>query len=300
MKRIHLFFLIVVLFSFGITYSVYSYQNRKRGVRMPSSASITVVTSFYPLADFTKNIGGDLVNAVNITPAGAEPHDYEPTPQDIAAVYSAKLFIFNGNGFDPWADKLASDLHAKNIVTLRMGDQFTSTDPHFWLDPINAERESTVIADALIQIDPAHADVYAKNKDAYLLQLGALHQMYENGLKQCQSRQIVTTHNAFHYLSLRYQLTNLYILGLSPDEEPTPQVIAQIVETAKKQHVGYIFFETLVNPKLAQTIATEIGAKTLVLNPIEGLTDHEIQEGKNYISLMKDNLTSLRTALVCQ
>lgn len=273
---------------------------------------INVVASFFPLADFAKNIGGDYVTVTNITPAGAEPHDYEPTAQDIAKVYNAKLFVMNGNGVDAWGEKIQDDLKAKGIVVVKISDTLDSLknnspddpnlayDPHFWLNPINAEKEVDLIADALIKIDPAHETSYNQNRDAYKKQITDLDQEYKTGLATCQQHEIITSHNAFNYMAIQYGLTTLYILGLSPDQEPSPKTIADVANEAKQKNIKYIFFESLVSPKLSQTVANEIGAKTLELNPIEGFTDEEIANGKNYISQMKANLANLRIALQCQ
>lgn len=173
-------------------------------------------------------------------------------------------------------------------------------DPHFWLNPINAEKEVDLIADALVKIDPAHETAYNQNRDAYKQQLAELDQEYKTGLVQCQQHLIVTSHNAFNYMANQYGLTTLYILGLSPDEEPSPKTIADVATVARQKNIKYIFFESLVSPKLSQTVASEIGAKTLELNPIEGFTDQEIAQGKNYISQMQANLANLRIALQCQ
>lgn len=276
------------------------------------SGKIQVVASFYPLADFAKNVGGDLVDVTNITPAGAEPHEYEPTPRDIVKVNSARLLIYNGNGVDPWAEKIESDLKAKGVRVIKISGILDSlkknahdnesgeSDPHFWLDPVNAQTEVDSIADALIQIDKTREKEYNQNRNTFKKQLADLDTEYRNGLANCELRTIVTSHNAFEYLARRYNLETLYILGLSPEEEPSAKTIAEVSNLAKEKDIKYIFFETLVNPKLSETIANEIGAKTLVLNPIEGLTDEEIATGKNYLSVMRENLTNLKTALQCQ
>jgi len=273
---------------------------------------INVVASFYPLYEFAKHVGGNNVEVTNITPAGAEPHDYEPSPQDIAKIYKAQLFIFNGNGVDSWGDRIQRDLESKGVEVLKISDHVKSLqtnppgavkpsgyDPHYWLDPIHAEKQTDLIADALIKIDGRQAE-YHQNRDRFKRQLADLDRQYKAGLARCRLREIVVSHNAFNYLANRYHLSILYISGITPDEEPSPSRMAEIVTFARQKNIKYIFFETLVSPKLADTIASEIGAKTLVLNPIEGLTDQEIAQGKNYISVMEDNLANLRTALQCR
>lgn len=279
-------------------------------VNNASTDKIQVVASFYPLADFAKNVGGDLADVTNITPAGAEPHEYEPMPRDIVKVNSARLLIYNGNRFDPWAEKIEADLKAKGVEVIKMSgildslkksaDDGGEYDPHFWLDPVNAQKEADVIADALIKIDKEREKEYNQNRDGFKKQLADLDAEYRNGLANCELRTIVTSHNSFAYLARRYNLETLHILGLSPEEEPSAKTIAEVSDLAKEKNIQYIFFETLVNPKLPETIANEIGAKTLVLNPIEGLTDEELAAGKNYLSVMRENLNNLRIALQCQ
>jgi zinc transport system substrate-binding protein len=303
---------LVAVMSDGLKAGIFSNEAAVRTSQQTQSTKIMVVTSFYPLYDFAKNVAGDHVEVINITPAGAEPHDYEPTPQDIAKIYKAKLFIFNGNGIDSWGDKIQSDVKNKGVEVLKISDHLESLkknapekgksnpyDPHFWLDPINATKETDLIADALIRIDD-HQTEYNQNRNNFKKRLADLDQEYTAALTHCRLREIVVSHNAFNYLSNRYNLTTLYISGLTPDEEPLPYRMAEIVTLVKQKNIKYIFFETLVSPKLAETIASEVGAKTLVLNPIEGLTAQEIAQGKNYISVMKDNLSNLRIALQCQ
>jgi len=270
-----------------------------------------IVASFFPLADFSQNIGGSLVTVTTITPAGAEPHDYEPTPQDIAKMYNSQLFVYNGNGVDPWADKVRSDLENKGVTVIKMADYLDSLrsdasgnqeglyDPHFWLSPLNAQKETDIIADALIKVDPAHESAYNQNRNSYKAQLKELDAQYQISLRSCNKHEIVTSHNAFNYLAARYGFNTLYILGLSPDGEASPQIIAQVTDLAKQKGIKYIFFESLVSPKLSQTIANEIGAQVLELNPIEGFTQEEISEGNNYLSQMRKNLTNLKIALEC-
>ncbi len=269
------------------------------------------MASFYPLADLAKNIGGSQVEVATITPTGVEPHDYEPTPQDLAKVYQAKLVLLNGNGLDAWGDRLLTDLRSKHIPVIRMSDALVVLptdgaasnkelyDPHVWLDPQNVIREADLVSDALSTIDPSHAQTYAVNRDVYTSKLMQLDADYRAGLMTCQTRELFTSHNAFRYLARRYGLVSSYLQGLSPEEDPSPQTMANLANRAKRERISYVFFETLVNPKLAETLAQEIGAKTLLLNPIEGLTAQDVAAGKDYLQLMRDNLANLRLALRC-
>ena len=272
-----------------------------------TSTTIKVMASFYPLAEFAKQVGGDRVEVVNITPAGAEPHDFEPTPKDVAALFSSKVFIFNGTGFDPWAEKLKPDLEQKGVRTIDMSEhvdliaseekheneenpeEAEELDPHFWLDPVLAQKEVEVIRDALVRVDPSNNSEYTNNAAHYIEQLSILNDKYKNGLASCEIRDAVASHAAFGYLAKRYNINVVSIAGISPEEEPSPKRMAEISQLAKQKNIKYIFFETLVSPKLSETIAREIGAETLVFNPLEGLTNEEIGTGENYISVMEKN-----------
>lgn len=317
MKKIYLG--IAGLLIIGGVFFAYNFQKNEQLKDMDNIAinKVKVVTSFYPLAEFAKYVGGDLVDVTYVTPAGTEPHDYEPTPRDIANVYDSRLFILNGNGLDSWGEKIQGDLKSKGVAVLNMSTKMQSLennfphegetniaeeagDPHFWLDPINVQKQADAIAEALVSIDSANEKEYNQNRDEFKQRLADLDREFQNGLASCQIRQIVTSHNAFNYLANRYNLSSLYILGISPDEDPSPQTIASVADEAKRRGIKYIFFETLVSPKLSQTIADEIGAKTLVLNPFEGLTGEELSAGKNYFSVMKENLDNLKIALACQ
>ncbi len=266
------------------------------------SERLSITTSIYPLWDLAKNISGEQALVTVITPLGVEPHEYEPTPGDIAKIYSSQLFIYNGNGVDSWAEKIATDIRAKGIPVLAMRSLVHSLgrDPHFWLDPSIVAQETNTVGETLRALDPKHADTYQKNGEQYENRLMALDAEYKKGLARCASKEIVTSHNAFQYLAHRYGLTSLFILGLSPDEEPSAKSIADITRIAKQKKINAIFFETLISPKLSQTIAAEIGVETLVLNPIENITQEEFANGESYISLMKKNLNNLQIALTCQ
>ena len=275
--------------------------------------SIKIVATFYPLAYIAEQVGGANVQVINITPPGTEPHEFEPTPRDIAKIYEADVFIVNGLGMDAWAEKLIPQLQGNHVTVIRISDQLTSLgqtnsdtgkennipDPHFWLDPLLVSRQADIIAEALIAVDPAHTSAYNEAKGLFKTKLSQLDQQYTGSLATCQSREIITTHNAFAYLANRYNLTTFHILGLSPEEEPSPKTIAQISQLAKEKHINYIFFETALDQKLSTTIAQEIGAQSLVLNPIESLTKNELASHEDYLSVMNKNLQNLKTALVC-
>jgi zinc transport system substrate-binding protein len=274
------------------------------------SNKLQVTTSFYPLYFFSSQIGGDKASVVNITPAGAEPHDYEPTAQDIAQIENSKLLVLDGTGLEAWGNKIKQNLDPQKTIILTVGDGIINQkvvedgqeviDPHIWLSPPLDKKIVDKITQSLIQIDPTNASYYQANADALKAKLNDLDSQYKQGLLTCRKKDIITSHAAFGYLATAYGLNQVTVTGISPDSEPSPQQLADIVKFAKTNNVKYIFFESLVSPKLADTVATEVGAKTLVLNPIEGLTNDEIAQGNNFFTEMQKNLTNLRIALECK
>jgi zinc transport system substrate-binding protein len=272
------------------------------------SDKLQVTASFYPLYFFASQIGGDKVQVNNITPAGSEPHDYDPSTQDIARIENGNMLILNG-GVEAWGDKIKDNLKDKDVKIIVVGDGLLTKelreegenmkDPHVWLNPQLARQEAAKITEGFIAIDPVNGDYYKGNEKKLDAKLNKLDSDYKAGLANCQSKDIITSHVAFAYLAEQYGLNQVAISGISPDEEPSAQQLAGVADFAKKNNVKYIFFESLVSPKLSETIADEVGAKSLVLDPIEGLSDDDIKQGKNYFTVMEANLKNLQTALSC-
>lgn len=263
---------------------------------------ISVVTSFYPLFFFTSRIAGQQVDILNVTPPGSEPHDYEPTPQNMARIERSDLVILNGVGLEPWGDTLQETLKDSSATILAVGDTVNegNRDPHGWLSPRLAKKYGEIITHALVTIDPASRELYEENARALYEDLTLLDTHYREGLRTCKKKNIITSHAAFGYVAAEYGFHQLSIAGLSPDAEPTPKKLVLLADFAKQHDSRIIFFETLVSPKLAETLAREVGAQTLVLNPLEGLTRDEEGKEKSYLTEMEQNLTALRTALQCE
>ncbi len=306
-KLIPLLVLIVLLLSVvGIFYQVTNKSNNT----MTKISKLQVTVSFYPLYFFASQIGGDKAEVQNITPSGAEPHDYEPTAQDIARIEKSDLLILNGGKLEAWGDKIKNNLKGTEVIIVIAGENIanqqvvengqTIQDPHVWLSPPLAKIEVKNILNGFIKVDPANKTYYYANANSLLSALDELDKQYKEGLANCNQKDIITSHAAFGYLGKTYGLNQVPITGLSPDAEPSAQQLADVAKFAKDHHVKYIFFESLVSPKLSETIATEIGAKTLVLDPIEGVSGDDMKKGINYLTIMKANLTNLHLALECQ
>ena len=251
-----------------------------------------VVAAFYPLAFAAQEMGGDEVEVANLTPAGAEPHDLEVTPSTVRQLRSADLVLLLGHGFQPQLEKAAGGGGSVLLLLDTPGLQrYPNDDPHVWLDPIRFSLIVKQIGRALDTSGPAQRLV---------AQLQELNGEFGRGLAHCARREIVTSHEAFAYLGERYGLHQVAITGLSPEAEPSPKDLQHVVSLVRKTHATTIFFETLVSPRIAETVANETGAKTAVLNPIEGLTPDEAKAGENYFTVMRSNLAHLRAALGCR
>lgn len=304
----------IVLFVIIIIVGLLNSNQKKEN----NSNKIKVVTSFYPLYFFTSQITGDKAMVSNITPAGAEPHEYEPTARDIANIEDSNLLILNGGGLEGWSENIQSNLNKNKVVIA--GDGLTTrimekeddeenikekrlhdgVDPHIWLSPTLASKMVDNIELGLSEIDPDNSSYYKSNAEILKKKLVDLDNEFKQGLIFCGSKNIITPHLAFAYLASAYGLNQVSIAGLSTEEEPSSKEMSEIAKFAKNNNVKYIFFESLISPKLSETIAKEIGAQTLVLNPIEGLTEDEINSGKDYFSEMRNNLSNLKIALECK
>lgn len=282
--------------------------------------SSTLVATIYPLQYFASQVGSGRVEVTGLVPTGVEPHEWEPSSKDITAIKRAKVFVYNGAGLEPWVDrvleefgdssgpvavdssdgvKLLQAVHDEDEDEKSHKEKEIGFDPHVWLDPLRAQQQVKNIADALARADADNQNIYSENGNALNGRLQELHQAYSSGLRSCQRRDIIISHNAFGYMAERYDLDVIPITGVSPEAEPSPARMAQLVDIAKERKATHVFFETLVSPALADTIAKEVGAKTLVLNPLEGLTREEQSKGENYFSIMESNLRNLRLALGC-
>jgi len=263
---------------------------------------IAIVASFYPLQFATQQVGGDFVAVTSLTRPGAEPHDIELTPRDVATVSRASLVVYE-KGLQGAVDQAVEseggdrglDVAPAANLDLRLASG--TTDPHFWLDPQRYSEVATVIAERLARIDPAHRVDYEKNAKVFEDKLTALSGEFTSGLASCQRKDIVTSHAAFAYLAKRFGMRQIAINGISPDQEPKAGALAAVSTYAKAHGVTTIYAETLASPAIAQTVAKETGARMSTLDPLEGLTERS--SGKDYFEVMRANLTALRAGQGC-
>ena len=276
---------------------------------------LEVVTAFYPLQYATEQIAGTHATVTNLTKPGAEPHDLELTPQDVAQVGEAGLVVYL-HGFQPAVDDAveqeakdkslevgtAADLSRPAVEEQHAeGEEAHAdelkNDPHFWLDPSRLAKVGEAIAGKLAEVDPDNAQAYKDNAAKLTKDLTALDSEYKQGLASCENKDLVTSHQAFGYLADRYGLTQVGISGLTPEQEPSPAKLAEVSKFVRDHQVRTIYYETLVSPTIAETVARETDAQTAVLDPLEGITDDSA--AKDYPGVMRANLQALEKGQSC-
>jgi len=248
-----------------------------------TSGRKSVVAAFYPVAFAAERIGGTAYDVVNLTPPGVEPHDLELAPRTVGRIVDADVVLYLGHGFQPAVTTAAGEAHGTRVDVLA-GLPLHDSDPHVWLDPVLYARVVRKVGAALHR--PAAP---------LLRQLGRLDAEYRGGLRNCRRHEIVTSHEAFGYLARRYGLKQIAITGITPESEPSPQRLASVIREVRNTHATTVFFERLVSPRLARTVARDAGARTAVLDPIEAG-----EKGETYFTLMRKNLAELRKALACR
>lgn len=277
-------------------------------------AKLNVVVGAYPFEYAVQRVAGDLVNLTNLLSPGADGHDLELSPQQIASVSQADLVVYMADyqaAFDEAVDQQqpAQVLDVAEVVELRYGDEHDHTgeddghdhgdvDPHVWLNPENMSAMGEQIATTLGEIDPANQATYQANAQTLASEMDALDQDFQTGLSGCRTDTFVVNHAAFGYLADRYGLHQVGIQGLSTEAEPSPARIAEVQQIATEHDLTTIFYETAVSPKVAETIAADLGLATDVLDPLETLSPDS--RGANYLEVMESNLAALAKANGCQ
>jgi zinc transport system substrate-binding protein len=273
---------------------------------------LRIVAAFYPFQFVAEQVAGARAQVSSLTAPGAEPHDLELTPRQVATVVRADLVIYE-HSFQPAVDEAVAQaerdprnvLDTATVVPLedhgRLPDaprRGNAPDPHVWLDPARLATIVGAVADRLAAIDPSHAADYRTGAGHLQDQLRRLDGRFRAGLAGCQRTAFITTHAAFGYLAERYALTQIAVSGLSPDAEPSPARIATVQREAGDRGITTIFYETLVSPAVAKSLATDLRLRVDVLDPVEGIT--ATSRGADYLSIMAANLTALREANGCR
>ncbi|MEG0284718.1 MULTISPECIES: metal ABC transporter substrate-binding protein [Vagococcus] len=284
-----------------------------------NDGKLEIVTSFYPMYEFTKQVTKDKANVSMLIDGGVETHDYEPSAKDMAKIQNADVFIYNSNEMETWVEAVLKNIDTSKVkvieaskgIELLGGEEEQADhddhdhedghshvyDPHVWLDPVLAKKEVETISEGIMSVDKENSDYYKKNTEDYGNQLTELHESYVSTLKDAKNRKFVTQHTAFSYLAHEYDLEQVAISGLSPDQEPTPKELKGIQDLVKDENIQVIYTESSASEKIAKTISDATGAKLAVLNPMESVSKENRQKGEDYISIMKANLEALSLSI---
>lgn len=282
----------------------------------PQTEKSDVVALFYPLYDAARNVAGDKMSVKSFIPAGVEPHSFDPSPSDLMSLSSAKVFVGTGINFGGMEERFEGSLNPNTVIIHAFDgteliegidvhkeeeseeveeEHGEDIDPHVWLSPKNMIVITNNVKEGFKRANPENADFYEQNAANYVSQLQQLDSDFSSGLSSCKKNKILTTHAAFAYLARDYGFEQVPIYGLSPEAEPNPHQIVALIEAAKANDLKYVFYEELVDPRVSETIAREVGARTLALNPVESGNESE-----SYITIMRGNLANLRVALECE
>jgi zinc transport system substrate-binding protein len=267
---------------------------------------LLVAATILPLGDFCRQIGGNLVQVQILIPPGASPHVFEPSPSEMARAFQARVFVYIGAGLEPWADRLLQARGSKNLVVVEAArgipllkmpgeveEAHLTGNPHIWLDPVLAQEICRKIAAAYMQADTAHRAQYEANLKSYLAALAELNREIENHAKGWRQRDYVSFHPDLAYFARRYGLHNVGTIEAAPGREPTPRYLQNLVAAIHRFGIKVVFAEPQLNPRVAEVIAREAGAKVLRLDPLGGRPPY----GSDYLKLMRHNLATLDQAL---
>ncbi|WP_430610487.1 metal ABC transporter substrate-binding protein [Enterococcus sp. DIV0876] len=296
-------------------------HNQETDTASVDDPALSIMTTFYPMYEFTKEVVGDAAEVSLLIPAGTEPHDFEPSAKDMAKMMEADAFVYNSPELETWVSSLTDSIDTKQTTIIEAAqaidlveseeghaheadhdhdeeaDHVHELDPHVWTDPVLAIQEVETIRDQLSAAYPEQKDQFAENAAAYIKKLSALDDAYRAAFKDASQRTFVTQHAAFGYLARQYDLVEASISGISPDQEPTPSRLAELKEYVETNQVRVIYFEENASSKVAETLASETGVELAVLNPLESLTQEQIDNGETYISVMEDNLSALQKSI---
>ncbi|CAG9614300.1 High-affinity zinc uptake system binding-protein ZnuA [Bacillus rhizoplanae] len=310
MKKKSLIFSFVLIFTL-----IFAGCSKQNSTANKKDGKLSVYTTIFPLADFAKKIGGDYVDVTAIYPPGADSHTYEPTQKQTVQVAKADLFVYNGSGLEPFAEKMEKTLKNENvkIVNASKGIELRSSteeeheeghkeehhhdkDPHVWLDPTLAMKQAETIKNALVELQPEHKEEFEKNFAALQKKFTDLDSQFKEVADHAKTKEILVSHAAYGYWEQRYGFKQIPIAGLSASDEPSQKELASIAATAKEHGLKYILFETFSTPKVAEVIQKETGTKILRLNHLATISDDDAKKNKDYFTLMQENINTLKEA----
>ncbi|MFC5772647.1 metal ABC transporter substrate-binding protein [Ectobacillus antri] len=318
-----------LLLSAALALSVLSACGNNDSAKKDADDKLEVYTTIFPLQDFTKKIGGEHVNVTSIYPAGADAHTYEPSQKQIVKLANSDLFVYNGVDLEPFVEDIEKSLEkedvkmidsSKDVALIKFADEHENQanheghdhekedahkedehhhdyDPHIWLDPKNALKQAENIKNALVALQPNHKQDFEKNFNDLKTQLLDLEAQLKETINNAKTKEVLVSHAAYGYWEYNYGLKQIPIAGLSSSDEPSQKQLAAVAETAKEHNLSYILFETFATPKVAEVIQKETGAKILRLHHLSTISEEELKDKKDYVTLMKENIKVLDTAM---
>lgn len=312
-RRLIVFGGVITAIVIGMTF--FSPKLQKKEGFLESKPTVSVST--FSLYEVANAVAGDAMNIHPIVPLGSDAHMFSPNPTQVAELSKSVLFVYNGAGFETWAEGVKTTLTpmtgvidmSQHVVLLKeeVHDEHADNthhhgtyDPHYWLDIDNMIKMTQSIDAEFSKLIPNKAGQFHGNAAAYIGELQKLKSEYTKGLSECKNRTLISNHDAFGYLSHANNLENVSVIGLSSDEQPSAQTIAHVVEIVKEHGMKTIFFEELINDNVSQTIAHESGAKAVPLQPLENISQDELKSHQTYLSIMRENLKKLREAMECR
>ncbi|WP_022793567.1 metal ABC transporter solute-binding protein, Zn/Mn family [Marinococcus halotolerans] len=295
-----------------------------------SEEKLEVYTTLFAWEDFTKQIGGDHVNVENVVPAGSDAHTYDPTPQTLTNIAEGDMFVMTGNGMEGFADEVESTIGNQDVQIARVAEaaggqeeaheheegeseeehaehdeeghseeehDHGGTDPHVWIDPVQAKEAAGVIRDELIEADPDNEQDYENNYEELAGELDELDERFETLADESSKNQFIVSHAAYGYWEERYGLEEIAVNGVNAQNEPSTQEINDIIDTAEQNDLNAIMVEENIPSDTTNVLQEEIGAEVYTLNNLESASEEEIANGEDYVSLMNQNVDNLEKAL---
>lgn len=322
-KRLLVFGSIILAVIGGLTFFSPQPQKKEEG----SAGKPMVSVSTFSLWEVANAVAGDVIDVHSIVPLGSDAHMFSPNPVQVAEISDSAMFIYNGAGFEIWAENLTHTL-PKTTQILDMSEHVTlqqskeehhdeaedgdahhdehanhdhgGYDPHYWLDIDNMIKMTQTLDGEFSKLLPMKGEQFHKNALTYIAELQKLKLEFSTGLAECKNRTLISNHDAFGYLTHANRLENVSVIGLSSDEQPSAKTVAHVVEVVKEHGMKTIFFEELINDNVSQTIARETGAKAVPLQPLENISEDELKSHQTYLSIMRENLKKLREAMECR
>src|SRR5690625_2977274 len=273
---------------------------------------LILYTSLYPLQYVAEQIGGNTISVHSILPPGADAHTYEPSSKDIISIAKGDLFFYLGAGMEAYAETVAQSLASQDVKLVEIGedtslfikdesdhdhDHHGDYDPHIWLDPIRLAQVAEIIKNELITSNPNLKDLYEENYQILVDRLTELDQSFQHVISKKENKHILVSHAAYGYWEDRYGIKQISVHGLSSSDEPSQKELTSIIQQTKEYHLKYILFEKNTSNRVSEIIRDEIGAKTEVIHNLEVLTEQDIEDNQDYLSIMEANFDTLDKVL---